>query len=157
MVCLSTDNTRLPYKSVSLTEDICVSEKKISCRQYVSVTVSLCLSQSVCVCHRQYVSLTDSLFLPQKVYVRQSQSMSVTHTCCLSQKTFACQRKKQVCFRHYVSVTDSLCLSETVCFCCSDPCVCQKQVVHVTKNSLSVSLCLYQTLLLIICGIIFTF
>ena len=46
----------------------------------MSVRVSLCLSQTVCVCHRQSVSVTHSLCLSQTIFVCHRQSVSDTDT-----------------------------------------------------------------------------
>ena len=67
----------------------------------MSVTDRLCLSQTVCVCHRLSVSVTDSLCLSQTVFVCHRQSVSVRDSLCLSQTIFVCHRQS-------ASVTDTL-------------------------------------------------
>ena len=99
----------------------------------VSITNNKPIPYTICVCLRQSMSVTDSLFLSQTICVCHRQSVSVANSMCLSQT---------------ICVTDSFCLSQTFC-------VCHRQSVSVTDN-LSVSLCLYQTLFLIILGLTFT-
>ena len=78
----------------------------------------------------------DSLCLSKTLCVSHRYSVSLTYSLYLSQTVCVCQRQS-------VSVTDSLFLSQIVCVCCH-------------RKSLSASLCLYQTLLIIL-GLIFTY
>ena len=57
-------------QSVSSIYSLCLSQN----RQCETVTDSLCLSQTFCVCHRQSKSVTDSLCLSQAVCVRHRHS-----------------------------------------------------------------------------------
>ena len=79
------------------------------------------------------MSVVDSQSLSQIVYADLRKLLSVTESLC---------RSENVCFCHrlVVSVTDSQCLSKIVFMC------------HI--GVLYVSLCLYQTLFLIILGLI---
>ena len=73
----------------------------------VSVTNSLCLLETVYICHRQAMSVTDNLCLSQTVCVSHRQAVSVTDRVCLSHTGCVCHRQSG-------SVTDTLCLSQTV-------------------------------------------
>ena len=55
-----------------------VSDSIFCHSQSVSVTVNLCLSQTVSVCNRQSVSVTDSPSLSQTICVRHRHTVSVT-------------------------------------------------------------------------------
>ena len=101
--------------------------------QSVSVTDSLCPSQTVCVYHTKFLSVTECLCLSQRVCVCQQLSVSLTASLCLSQTVFICHRQS-------VYVTDSLFLSQTVCFSVTDR-LCVSQKVSVCQClSLSVTL-----------------
>ena len=89
---------------------------KYGCKTYpgMSVTYSLCLSQTVFVCHRKCASVTDSvcpfrngLWLSQIVCVHHRKSVSITDSLCLSQTVSFCHRQS-------VSVTYSLCMYQTL-------------------------------------------
>ena len=61
-----------------------VTASFVSHGQSVSVTDSLCLPQTVCVCHRQSVSVRESLCLSQTVCVCQRKSVWLFYTWFLS-------------------------------------------------------------------------
>ena len=89
----------------------------------MSMTDSLCLSQTVRVRNIKSVSFTNSLFLLQIVCVFHKQTMSVTDSC--------------VCHRQFVSVTDCWCPSQTV-FVFTDG-LCLSQTIFVChRQSVSV-------------------
>ena len=67
----------------------------------MSVTDSLCLSQTVCIYHRLSLTVTDSLCMSQTVYVCHRQILSVIDSLCLSQTVFVYHIES-------VSVTDTL-------------------------------------------------
>ena len=73
---------------MSLTDSLCLSKTFCVCHY------NMCLSQTVCVCDRQTVSVTDSLCPPKTVCVCYIQSMSLTDS---------------------LFLTDNLCLSQTLC------------------------------------------
>ena len=85
----------------------CMSLGAVCDRQYVSVTYSLCLSQTVCVRNIQSVSFTDSMCLSQTVCVYHRQFVFVTD-CLFPSQTVS------VCHRQPLSVTGSLHLSQTL-------------------------------------------
>ena len=116
-------------QSLSVTYSMC------DFRLSVSVTYSLWLSQTVCVCHKQSVSVTDNLCLSQTVCFFVTDIICLSDSCCLSQKIFVRRRM-------YLSVTDTMCRSKTVC-------IGPRQSVFVTS-----SLCLS---LKVLCKIFGTF
>ena len=112
----------------------------------MSVTDSVCLSQTVCVCHIHSVSLIDSLRLSQTTCVCNRHSVSVTTI------YFSHRQLLSVTDVFFFSVRESMCLLQRVC-------VFPRQSVFVTNSlclSQKVFFCLYQALFLIILGLIFT-
>ena len=58
--------------SVSVTDSICLSQTIVIChRKSLSVRESMCLSQTVCFCHTQSVSYPNNLIFSQTVCVCQ--------------------------------------------------------------------------------------
>ena len=94
-----------------------VKDGSVFHRQFMSVTHSMCLWQSVCICNRLSMFLTDSFCLSQKIIVCQRTYVSVTDSRCLLQTV--CVRPRQSLF-----VTDILCFSQIVCVrICQSVCV----------------------------------